>query len=74
MKNWKTTILGWIAGLSIAIDPLLAAYNSGFFTEKSGWQLAASVAIIVIGSVIKDPKINKLTASNDGKVTPDKAP
>ena len=55
MKNWKTTLAGLIAGLPIAIDAVMQAYNSGYFTDKSGWQLVASIAFILLGVILKDP-------------------
>jgi hypothetical protein len=54
MKNWKTTFIGIAAGAPIVIDALVNAYNDGYFTNKNGWQLAAAVAIIVLGAVLKD--------------------
>ena len=56
MKNWKTTVTGVLAGLPLLIDALIQAYNSGAFTGKSGSQLALSIALIVIGYILKDPK------------------
>lgn len=58
MKNWKTTLAGLIAGLPFAIDALLQAYTAGYFTDKTGWQLAASVAFILLGKILKDKKGN----------------
>lgn len=54
MRNWKTTLAGLVAGLPVAIDAILQAYTAGYFTDKSGWQLAASIAFIVLGAVLKD--------------------
>lgn len=54
MKNWKTTLAGLVAGLPVAIDAILQAYTAGYFTDKSGWQLAASLAFIVLGTVLRD--------------------
>ena len=56
MKNWKTTVAGALAGLPLLIDALIQAYNAGAFTGKSGSQLALSIALIVIGYILKDPK------------------
>ena len=56
MKNWKTTVTGVLAGLPLLIDALIQAYNAGAFTGKSGSQLALSIALIVIGYILKDPK------------------
>lgn len=54
MKNWKTTLAGWLVGLPLVTDALIQAYTAGYFTDKTGWQLAASVAFIVLGVVLKD--------------------
>jgi len=57
MKNWKTTLAGLITGLPVAIDAIVQAYTAGYFTDKSGWQLAASLTIIVLGAVLRDKKV-----------------
>ena len=56
MKNWKTTLAGIIAGLPFAIDAIMQAYTSGYFTDKTGWQLVASIAFILLGVILKDKK------------------
>jgi len=56
MKNFKTTLAGIVAGLPLLIDALIQAYNAGAFTGKSGSQLVLSIALIVIGWFLKDPK------------------
>ena len=56
MKNLKTTLAGIVAGLPLLIDALIQAYNAGAFTGKSGSQLVLSIALIVIGWFLKDPK------------------
>ena len=56
MKNWKTTVAGVLAGLPLLIDALLQAYAAGSFTGKTGGELSLSIALIVIGWVLKDPK------------------
>lgn len=56
MKNIKTTLAGIVAGLPLLIDALIQAYNAGAFTGKSGSQLVLSIALIVIGWFLKDPK------------------
>lgn len=57
MKNWKTTITGFIIGLIPAIDALITAYNSGYFTEKTGYQLIIGIGIIVFGVLTKDHNV-----------------
>jgi len=56
MKNIKTTVAGIVAGLPLLIDALIQAYNAGAFTGKSGSQLVLSIALIIIGYILKDPK------------------
>jgi hypothetical protein len=56
MKNFKTTLAGIVAGLPLLIDALIQAYNAGAFTGKSGSQLVLSIALIIIGYILKDPK------------------
>ena len=56
MKNLKTTLAGIVAGLPLLIDALIQAYNAGAFTGKSGSQLFLSIALIIIGYILKDPK------------------
>jgi hypothetical protein len=56
MKNIKTTLAGIVAGLPLLIDALIQAYNAGAFTGKSGSQLFLSIALIIIGYILKDPK------------------
>ncbi|MEY3501574.1 MAG: hypothetical protein RL308_3247 [Bacteroidota bacterium] len=56
MKNFKTTLAGIVAGLPLLIDALIQAYNAGAFTGKSGSQLFLSIALIIIGYILKDPK------------------
>ncbi|HJS00721.1 MAG TPA: hypothetical protein VJ780_07295 [Flavobacterium sp.] len=74
MKNWKTTLAGLIAGLPVAIDAIIQAYTAGYFTDKSGWQLVASLAFIVLGAVLRDKKIypQKIGGSNPPPVKDEK--
>ena len=59
MKNWKTTLAGIIAGLPFAIDAIMQAYTAGYFTDKTGWQLVASIAFILLGAILKDKPKNQ---------------
>lgn len=59
MKNWKTTLAGIIAGLPFAIDAIMQAYTAGYFTDKTGWQLVASIAFILLGAILKDKPQNQ---------------
>lgn len=54
MKNWRTTLAGLVTGLPFLIDALVQAYNSGAFTDKSGWQLFGSIGWIVVTFLVKD--------------------
>jgi len=56
MKNWKTTLGGLVIGVPAGIDALVQAYAAGYFTDKTGWQLAAAIAIVLLGTILKDKK------------------
>ena len=56
MKNLKTTLAGIVAGLPLLIDALVQSYNIGAFTGKTGVELVLSIALIIIGYILKDPK------------------
>ena len=58
MKDWKTTLAGLLAGIPTALMALLEAYNSGYFTEKSGIQLFVGIAFILLGKFASDKKNN----------------
>lgn len=57
MKNWKTTLVGLITGSIPAIDALITAYNLGYFTEKTGYQLILGIGIILFGVFAKDHNV-----------------
>lgn len=57
MKNWKTSAAGLIAGLPIAIDALVQAYNTGTFNGKSGGQLALAIGLVLLGLLSKDHNV-----------------
>jgi len=54
MKNYKTTLAGWLAGGLLAIDPLIKAYAAGAFDGKTGKQLAIAAAIVLLGWLAGD--------------------
>lgn len=56
MKDLKTTLAGLVAGIPMAVDVLMTAYNSGAFTGKSGVQLAIAIAIVLLGYLASDKK------------------
>lgn len=58
MKNWKTTLAGLIGGLPFAIDALTQAYASGYFTDKTGWQLFGALAFIAVTALVKDHNVS----------------
>jgi len=61
MKNWRTTLAGLITGLPFAIDAIMQAYAAGYFTDKTGWQLFGSIAVIVITALVKDHNVSEST-------------
>lgn len=56
MKDWMTTLAGWLAGGLLAIDPLIKAYAAGTFDGKTGKQLAIAAAIVLLGWLAGDKK------------------
>lgn len=58
MKNWRTTIVGVLAGAYPIIDALLQAYTAGYFTEKTGSSLWVGIAFIAIGVLAKDHNVS----------------
>ena len=60
-KSWKTSLAGLLAGLPVAIDALIQAYNAGAFTGKTGTQLLISIGIILIGLLSKDHNVTGTT-------------
>jgi hypothetical protein len=57
MKNWKTMLAGFLAGLPIAIEALLSAYQEGTFTGKTGSHLVLAIGIIIFGIYAKDKNV-----------------
>lgn len=68
MKNWRTTLAGYAVSLPFLIDALIQAFNSGYFTEKTGWQLFASIGAIVLATLAKDHNVTggKNAVADDG--------
>lgn len=56
LKNtsWKTSVTGFLTGAPFAVQALIEAYNQGYFTGKTGWQLAASIGFILFAFFTKD--------------------
>jgi len=55
--NIKTTLAGAFGGLLLAAQPVLEAYKTGAFDGKTGTQLAAAVAIVLLGIYSKDKNV-----------------
>jgi hypothetical protein len=56
MKNWKTTLVGIVAGTLTILQATLAAYQSGAPVQ---WlQVALGVAVMALGVVAKDFNIS----------------
>lgn len=51
MKNWKTTILGAIAAILVAIQPIIEAAQGG---EINWVQLGFAAALAAMGYLSKD--------------------
>jgi len=67
MKNWRTTLAGSVLASPFLIQALLDAYTAGYFTDKTGLQLFASIGFIVLSVLVKDHNV-----SGNGKPTIDK--
>jgi len=68
MKNWRTTLAGLVAAAPFIIDAILQAYAAGYFTDKTGLQLFASVAFVIFARLAKDHNVSGTTkniASDD---------
>lgn len=70
LTSWKTTLAGLIAGLPIAINALVQAYNAGTFTGEKGAQLAAGIGLVLIGLVAKDHDVTGGTKPNTAVTKP----
>ena len=64
MKNWKTTLAGMIVGLPIAMQAILEAYTAGYFTDKTGMQLFASIGLIILARLSKDHNVTGSTSQS----------
>jgi len=70
MKNWRTTLLGVLISAYPIIDAIMQAYNSGYFTEKSGSQLWLGIGVIIFGVLAKDHNVSgtaKQVVSSEGE-------
>lgn len=56
-KSWKTTVAGLLAGLPIAIEAIITAYNAGTLTGKTGSQLLLAIGLILFGAYAKDKNV-----------------
>jgi hypothetical protein len=73
MKNWRTTLAGVILSAYPIIDALMQAYQSGYFTDKTGGQLWLGIGFIVLGILSKDHNVTGGTKSQSiigGSTTP----
>lgn len=57
MKNWRTTIAGSLLASPFLVQSLLDAYTAGYFTDKTGWQLFASIGFIILSALMKDHNV-----------------
>lgn len=72
MKNWRTTLAGIVFAAYPIIDALMKAYESGYFTDKTGGQLWGGIGIIVFGILAKDYNVSGTKKASDGAVLPPK--
>jgi hypothetical protein len=64
LTSWKTTLAGLIAGLPIAANAILTAYDAGAFTGKTGLQLVGAIGIVLFGLFAKDHDVTGGTKPN----------
>ena len=70
MKNWKTTVIGFLLGIYPLIESIIDAYNSGYFTDKTGYQFWFGLGIIVFGYLSKDHNVTGGTVQRIGGTNP----
>jgi hypothetical protein len=70
ITSWKTTLAGIIAGLPVALDAIITAYNAGTFTGKSGSELALGIGAVLIGAFAKDHDVTGGTKANKAVTNP----
>ena len=58
MKNWRTTIAGFVLAIYPIYDALLQAYTAGYFTDKTGGQLWLGIGFIIFGVLAKDHNVS----------------
>jgi hypothetical protein len=71
MKNWRTTLAGSVLASPFLIQALLDAYTAGYFTDKTGLQLFASIGFIVLSVLVKD---HNVTGGTNNKSIVDNTP
>jgi len=57
MRNWRTTIAGFVLSAYPIIDAIMQAYTAGYFTDKTGSQLWMGIGFIVLGVLAKDHNV-----------------
>lgn len=58
MKNWRTTIAGYVIAIYPISDALYQAYQAGYFTDKTGGQLWAGIGFIILATLAKDHNVS----------------
>jgi hypothetical protein len=56
MKDWKTTLAGFVPAILLSLNALLEAYANGHFDGLTGKQLLVAVALFLIGYFASDKK------------------
>lgn len=54
LKNFKTTLVGFLMGIYPLITSIQEAYQAGYFTDKTGAQFWVGLGLIVLGYYSKD--------------------
>jgi hypothetical protein len=75
MKDFKTTISGFVPAFILSIDALIDAYLLGYFDGKTGKQLLISIGLFLIGYFAKDKSKNEQNhrTKSGGAIIPNKA-
>jgi hypothetical protein len=52
MKNWKTTLIGLLGAIAIALEPIIS--GQGFNWKDDGGKIFTAIVVAALGFVAKD--------------------
>jgi MFS family permease len=70
MRNWRTTIAGFVLSVYPIVDAVMQAYTAGYFTDKTGSQLWMGIGFIVLGVLAKDHNVSGAKIQSIGGTIP----